>query len=118
MAVLGVQLADGKLFVAHLPNVENFPAPLHGLLHDVISGIPKGIPCDHLNSDVLEPSWLAHAAKAQHNTENREMVWLMAHGRGHDPHFALHSVHGVDLLYRVPDHHPEQLILPKDLGFC
>ena len=45
------------------------------------------------------------------------MVWDMAQGCGCDPHFALHSIHGVDLLYRVPDHHPEQLILPKDLGF-
>ena len=97
--------------------MQDFPAPLHGLLHDVISGIPKGTPCGHLNSDVVEP-WLAHVVEAQHNTEDHEMVWLMAHGCGRDPHFALRSVHGIDLLYRVPDHHPEQLILPKDLGFC
>ena len=98
--------------------MQDFPAPLHGLLHDVISGIPEGTPCGCLNSIVLEPSWLARVSEAQHNTEDREMVRLMARGRGRDPHFAFRSVHGVDLLYRVPDHHPEQLILPKDLGFC
>ena len=106
------------MFVARLPNVQDFPAALHGLLHNAISGIPKGTPCGCLNSIVLEPSWLARVSEAQHNTEDREIVWLMARGRGRDPHFAFRSVHGVDWLYRVPDHHPEQLILPKDLGFC
>ena len=78
LAVLGVQLVDDKLFVARLPNVQDFPAPLHGLLHDVISGIPEGTPCGHLNSIVLEPSWLACVLEAQHNTQHHEMVWLMA----------------------------------------
>ena len=97
--------------------MQDFPAPLHGLLHDVISGIPEGTPCGRLNSVVLELTWLARVSAAQQNTEDRKMVQLMAHGCGCNPHFALRSVHGVDLLYRVPDHHPEQLILPKDLGF-
>ena len=106
------------LFVTRLPNVQDFPAPLHGLLHNVISGIPEGTPCGRLNSVVLEPSWLAHVLEAQHNTEDHEMVRFMACSHCHDPHFVLRSVHGIDLLYRVPDHHPEQLILPKVLGFC
>ena len=67
---------------------------------------------------MLELSWLARVLEAQHNTEDRKMVWLTAQGCECNRHFALHSVHGVDLLYQVPDNHPEQLILPKDLGFC
>ena len=76
--------------------MQDFPAPLHGLLYDIISGIPEGTPCGRLNSVVLEPLFLARVSEAQHNTEDREIVWLMARGCGRNPQFALRSVHDIE----------------------
>ena len=64
---------------------------------------------------VVEPGWVAHAARAQHSDPS--LASLISCACGDDPTFHLRGGGDTPVLYRV-SHGREQLVLPVTGGFC
>ena len=66
---------------------------------------------------IVEPTWLVRISRAQQDPSDLEMARLWARAQSPDPHFRIRGSGTSALLYRIPVHGSEQLVLPASGGF-